>query len=49
MRSILTSLLVLGLAGSLAACKKDAAEAPEATEAAPEQQTGTIERTASEA
>ena len=45
MRRILTSLFAIGLVGGLAACQ-EAAEAPEAEDAAaPEQQTGTIERT----
>ena len=49
MRKILTSLLALGLAGSLAACDK-AAETPEpaAESATPEPQTGPIERTGPE-
>jgi hypothetical protein len=45
MRRILIPLLALGLTGSLAACKDDTA-APEATESeAPDDQTGTVERT----
>jgi hypothetical protein len=44
MRRILISLLALGMAGSLAACQ-DKAQAPEATDEAPDQQTGTVERT----
>src|SRR5687767_9935543 len=55
MRRILTSLLALGLAGSLAACQNEA-EAPDAPDAqtgtvertAPEEQTGTVERTGPE-
>jgi hypothetical protein len=45
MRRILIPLLAFGMIGGLSACKDDAAEAPEATEEAPEQQTGTVERT----
>jgi hypothetical protein len=48
MRHVLTTILAIGMAGSLAGCQK--AETPEATEttdaAAPDAQTGTVERTA---
>ena len=50
MRHILTSVLVLGMAGSLAACQKKA-ETPAAdatATASAEEQTGTVERTGPE-
>ena len=47
MRKLLTSLVAIGLAGTLAACQEEEAAAPEATmeSSTPEPQTGPVERT----
>ena len=50
MRRLLTSLVAIGLAGTLAACQEEEAAAPEATmeSATPDPQTGGTERTGPE-